>query len=106
MKHYVHPTDFEMKLFIAEDKLGGKPIAINWDERGRLWAALTMDYPNEMQREGEGRDRIVICEDSDGDGVADKVTTFADKLSIPTSLTFANGGVIVHQLPHTLFLKD
>src|SRR5262249_36786381 len=42
----------------------------------------------------------------DGDGKADKVTVFADKLSIPTSLVFANGGVIVHQPPHTLFLKD
>ena len=48
-----------------------------------------------MQPEGKGRDRIVICEDTDGDGAADKVTVFADKLSIPTSLTFANGGVIV-----------
>ena len=38
--------------------------------------------------------------------MADKFTVFADKLSIPTSLTFANGGVIVHQAPHTLFLKD
>jgi putative membrane-bound dehydrogenase-like protein len=53
-----------------------------------------------------GRDKIVICEDTNGDNVADKFTTFADKLSIPTSLIFANGGVIVHQAPDTLFLKD
>src|SRR5262249_12708445 len=66
----------------------------------------TVDYPNELQPEGRGRDRIVICEDTNGDGVADKFTVFADKLSIPTSLTFARGGVIVHQAPHTLFLKD
>jgi hypothetical protein len=59
-----------------------------------------------LQPKGKGRDRIVIVEDTDGDGVGDKVTTFADKLSIPTSLTFANGGVIVHQAPETLFLKD
>src|SRR5438552_1222861 len=87
MKHITTPVQFELKLFVDESKLGGgKPIAMCWDERGRLWVALTVDYPNERQREGEGRDRIVICEDTDGDGVCDKVTTFADKLSIPTSI--------------------
>ncbi len=106
IKHFVTPVDFEVKPFVAEDKLGGKPIAMTWDEQGRLWVAVSVDYPNEMQAEGEGHDRIVICEDTDGDGICDKVTTFADKLSIPTSLHVAYGGVIVHQAPHTLFLKD
>ncbi|HZT82882.1 MAG TPA: PVC-type heme-binding CxxCH protein, partial [Gemmataceae bacterium] len=105
-KHYVHPADLEMKLFATEAQLGGKPICLNWDERGRLWVAITADYPNEKQPEGKGRDRILILEDTDGDGRADKVTVFADKLSIPTSLAFARGGVIVHQPPQTLFLKD
>src|SRR5262249_44189941 len=68
--------------------------------------AVTVDYPNERKPKGQGRDKIIICEDTDGDGVADKFTVFADKLSIPTSLIFARGGVIVHQLPHTLFLKS
>jgi putative membrane-bound dehydrogenase-like protein len=106
MKHYVHPVDFELKLFVDESKLGGKPICMNWDERGRLWVALTIDYPNNLQPEGQGHDRIVICEDTDGDGVADKVTVFADKLSLPTSMCFSNGGVIVTAPPHTLFLKS
>jgi putative membrane-bound dehydrogenase-like protein len=106
LKHVIVPVGFEVKLFASEAQLGGKPICMNWDERGRLWVAITRDYPNERQPEGQGRDRIVVCEDTDGDGVADKFTVFADKLSIPTSLTFARGGVIVHQAPHTLFLKD
>ena len=56
---------------------------------------MTVDYP-EQHAAGRARARpIVICEDTDGDGVADKFTVFADKLSIPTSLAFANGGVIV-----------
>jgi uncharacterized protein len=105
-KHYVHPADFEMKLFASEPHFGGKPIAMNWDEQGRLWVPVTVDYPNELKRDGEGRDKIVVCEDTDGDGVADKYSVFADKLSIPTSLTFAYGGIIVHQAPHTLFLRD
>jgi uncharacterized protein len=106
MRHIVHPVDFDLKLFVDEKQLGGKPICMNWDEKGRLWVALTLDYPNERQPKGKGRDRIVICEDTDGDGVADKVTTFADNLSIPTSFAFANGGIVVHQAPDTLFLKD
>ncbi len=106
LKHIVHPTDFEVKLFADESLLGGKPICMTWDERGRLWVALTMDYPNELKPEGEGRDRIVILEDTKGTGRADKVTVFADKLSIPTSLAFWKGGVVVHQAPHTLYLKD
>jgi putative membrane-bound dehydrogenase-like protein len=105
MKHYQHPAGFEMKLFASEPNFGGKPIAMAWDERGRLWVAVTVDYPNNMQPTGQGNDKIVICEDTDGDGVADKFTVFADKLSIPTSLAFAYGGVIVTQAPNTLFLK-
>ncbi|WP_439630992.1 PVC-type heme-binding CxxCH protein [Gemmata sp.] len=106
VKHFVTPRDFEVKVFVTEDKLGGKPIAMNWDERGRLWVSVTVDYPNEMQPEGQGRDKIVVCEDTDGDGACDTVTTFADKLSIATSLLPYAGGLIVHQAPHTLFLKD
>ncbi len=106
MRHMVTPVDFELQLFADETLFQGKPICMNWDERGRLWLALTYDYPNELQPAGKGRDRIVIVEDTTGDGVADKVTTFADKLSIPTSIAFYDGGVIVHQAPHTLYLKD
>ena len=106
MKHFVTPVDFEVKLFAAEPDIGGKPICMNWDERGRLWIAETFDYPNEKQPEGKGRDRIRILEDTNGDGRADKFTVFAEKLSIPTSITFYKGGVIVHQAPDTLYLKD
>jgi len=105
-KHFSIPEGFELQLFASDPDLQGKPIAMNWDERGRLWVALTIDYPNELQPPGQGRDKIVICEDTNGDNIADKFTIFADKLSIPTSLIFANGGVIVHQAPDTLFLKD
>lgn len=106
MQHLVTPEDFEVKLFASEKLLGGKPICMNWDERGRLWVAITADYPNELQKQGAGRDKIVILEDTDHDGVADKVTTFAEKLSIPTSMAFYKGGVVVHQAPHTLYLTE
>ena len=103
--HLVLRPGFEVKLFAAEPDVA-KPICLAWDERGRLWVAETFDYPNELQKPGEGRDRIKICEDTDGDGRADKFTVFAEKLSIPTSIVFANGGILVSQAPDTLFLKD
>ncbi len=104
-KHIVVQPGFESKLWAADPDIT-KPIALAWDDRGRLWIAETVDYPNEQQPEGQGRDRIKICEDTDGDGKADKFTIFADKLTIPTSLCFANGGVIVIEGGHTLFLQD
>ncbi len=106
VKHYVTPVGFEVRPFVTEEKLGGKPLAMAWDEKGRLWVSVTLDYPNERKGEGQGRDRIVICTDTDGDGVCDTVTPFADKLSIVTSILPYAGGVIVHQAPVTLFLKD
>ena len=93
-KHIVVPKGFRAEVYVTEKELGGKPICMAWDERGRLWAALTTDYPNELNPPAKGRDRIVFCEDTDGDGKGDKVTVFAEGLSIPTSLFFARGGVV------------
>ncbi len=97
--------DLRLELFAAEPDIA-KPIAFAWDERGRCWVAETRDYPHDVKRTGEGNDSIKICEDTDGDGKADKFTVFADKLNIPTSLVFVNGGIIVSQPPRFLFLKD
>ena len=97
--------DLRLELFAAEPDIA-KPIAIAWDERGRCWVAETSDYPHGVKPGGEGNDRIKICEDTNGDGKADKFTVFAEHLNIPTSLTFANGGIIVAQPPRFLFLKD
>ena len=105
MKHMAMAPGFEPKFFAGEPKIV-KPICMAFDEKGRLWVAETVDYPNDLQEPGKGNDRITICEDTTGAGVADKFTVFADKLSIPTSMVFANGGVIVSQAPDMLFLKD
>ncbi len=63
-KHMSTPVGFRPELFAAEPAIG-KPLALNWDERGRLWIVETVDYPNELQPPGAGRDRIRICEDTD-----------------------------------------
>ena len=100
------PVGFDLQLF-ASEPLIINPIYINWDEKGRLWAIETVDYPNEVRENKEGgQDKIVILEDTDHDGKADKSTVFADKLNIPTSFTFSDGGIVVAQAPYFLFLKD
>jgi putative membrane-bound dehydrogenase-like protein len=99
------PIDLRLELFASEPDIT-KPIAFAWDERGRLWVAETRDYPHGVTESGQGNDSIKICEDTNGDGRADKFTVFADKLNLPTSLVFARGGIIVAQSPRFLFLKD
>ncbi len=99
------PADCEVKLFASEPDIA-KPIAFAWDERGRCWVVETRDYPHGVVESGVGQDDIKICEDTDGDGKADKFTVFADKLNLPTGIVFANGGIIVSQPPRFLFLKD
>ncbi|HET6538840.1 MAG TPA: PVC-type heme-binding CxxCH protein, partial [Chryseolinea sp.] len=100
------PLGFDLELFASEPDIIN-PIAMEWDEKGRLWVIETVDYPNTVRDDkGAGDDRIKICEDTDGDGKMDKATVFAENLNIPTSMVFANGGIIVSQAPHFLFLKD
>ncbi|NRF41164.1 PVC-type heme-binding CxxCH protein [Pedobacter foliorum] len=100
------PVDFDIQLFASEPDIIN-PISMAWDEKGRLWVIETIDYPNTIRnKDGKGDDRIKICEDTDGDGKADKFTIFADGLNIPTSIMFSNGGVIVAQAPNFIFLKD
>lgn len=100
------PVDFEIQLFAQEPDVVN-PIAMAWDERGRLWVVESVDYPNTfVETDGLANDRIKILEDTDGDGRADKFTIFAEDLNIPTSMVFANGGVIVSMAPDIVFLKD
>lgn len=105
-KHLVTPQGLVPRLFVSEPDLTGKPIFCTWDAAGRLWVCETYDYPNELQPPGEGRDRIRICEDTDGDGRAEHFTVFAEQLSIPTAIAFYRGGVIVQSGTETLYLKD
>jgi putative membrane-bound dehydrogenase-like protein len=105
MKFIQHPAEFRLELFASEPDII-KPITFSFDERGRLWVIEAHDYPNLVLQGAPGHDRIKILEDTDGDGRADKITLFADRLNLPSSLVFANGGVIVAAAPHMLFLKD
>jgi putative membrane-bound dehydrogenase-like protein len=99
------PADCELKLFAAEPDIA-KPIAFAWDERGRCWVVETRDYPHGVSENGEGQDSVKICEDTDGDGKADKFTVFADKLNLPTGIVFARKGIIVAAPPKFIYLED
>jgi type 1 glutamine amidotransferase len=78
MKHIQVPVDFNLELFAAEPNVM-HPIAVSWDEQGKLYVLITKDYPNERKQEG-GSDYIMVCEDTDKDGKADKFTPFAEGL--------------------------
>jgi len=107
IKHIVVPQGLKVELVAADPDIY-RPICMNWDEQGRLWIAETTDYPHNIQESGSGNgnDRLVLCEDTKGNGRMDKFTVFADKLSIPAGFTFYNGGVIVFEGHKTVFLKD
>lgn len=99
---------FEVNCFASEEdfpELFVKPIAIRFDAKGRLWVSTSTTYP-QIVPGAEPEDKILILEDTNGDGKADTCEVWADKLHIPLSFEFGNGGVFVSDQPHLTFLKD
>ncbi|MCA9217407.1 MAG: azurin, partial [Planctomycetales bacterium] len=98
---------FEVNLFAGEEQFPeiGAPIQMRWDSRGRLWVSCSTTYPH-VYPGNEPDDKIVILEDTDRDGRADKSTVFADNLHIPLSFEFGDGGLYVSEMPHLTFIKD
>ena len=78
---------------------------MNWDQKGRLWVACAPLYPH-VKPGHRATDRIVVLEDTDGDGKADVSTTFAEDLLIPTAVLPGDGGVYVGNSTELLHLKD
>ena len=97
------PPGFAVELVAAEPDIVN-PIAMTFDDRGRIWITESLEYPR--KEPGPGRDRVKVLEDTDGDGRADKVTVFADGLNIPTGIAVGYGGVWVLNAPDLLFLRD
>ncbi|MEO5803589.1 MAG: PVC-type heme-binding CxxCH protein [Verrucomicrobiota bacterium] len=95
---------FEVNLFAA-DPLINKPIQMAFDERGRLFVATTTLYPQIKPGE-KATDKIIVLEDADGDGRADKTTVFADDLYIPTGVLPGNKGIYTFDDTTFLHLRD
>jgi lysophospholipase L1-like esterase len=106
-KAFTLPEGYEINLFASEVDFPDlkKPVQMNFDARGRLWVTTMPSYP--MYLPGRPvNDKILIFEDTDGDGKADKQTVFADGLHVPTGFELGDGGVYVSQQPNLMFLKD
>jgi glucose/arabinose dehydrogenase len=108
------PPGFEIQLFAAEPQIN-KPINMAFDSKGRLWVTSNFEYPFATPKEkfdpATGRtkgskDKIVILEDTDGDGRSDKTTTFADELNIPTGVLPYGNGCIAWSIPNLWYLED
>ncbi len=97
----------KVNLFASEKQFPElvNPVQMSWDTQGRLWVAVWPTYPHWRPKEPMN-DKILILEDTDGDGKADKCTVFADGLHCPTGFEFYDGGVLVAQAPDLVFLKD
>ncbi|MGL6076541.1 MAG: PVC-type heme-binding CxxCH protein [Fimbriiglobus sp.] len=102
------PGNLEVKCFVDESIFPeiAKPVQMNFDNKGRLWVSTMPSYPQWRPGDPRAADKLVIFEDTNGDGKADKRTVFYDKLHCPTGFEFYNGGVLVIDQPRMLFLKD
>ena len=89
----------------AEEPQVQQPIAMAIDDRGRVWVAEAYEYPLRAKGE-EGRDRILIFEDTDGDGSLDKRKVFIEGLNLVSGLEVGFGGVWVGAAPYFMFIPD
>lgn len=104
-KIQIHP-EFDLSLVAAEPQVVN-PISIDWDHRGRMWAVLTRSYPEKQQFSKRApADEIVILEDDNRDGRADRVKSFYKGIDLATSLVLHENGIIVAAAPEIFILRD
>ena len=104
---FILADGFEIELVVSEVDFPEmvNPVALDIDARGRLWVTTNPSYPQYLPGTPVD-DKILIYEDSTGDGKADKQTVFADKLHLPIGIALGDGGAYVSQQPDLMFLKD
>lgn len=105
-KRFGAADGFETTVFAAEPDVQN-PIAMTWDSRGRMWVAENYTYAERPQRfDLSLRDRVLVLEDTTGDGVADRRTVFTDRVQMLTSVEVGHGGVWLMCPPRLLFIPD
>ncbi len=104
-KHFEMPEGFRALLFAGEPDVV-QPIGITTDDRGRLWVVETQTYPTWITDGKPGHDRILIFEDSDGDGSFDSRKVFAGNLANLSGIEVGFGGAWLTAAPNLLFLPD
>lgn len=98
------PPGFHVRLCAAEPDVQ-QPIAMAFDDRGRLWVAEAYSYPVRVP-DDQARDRILIFEDTDGDSKFDKRTVFIEGLNLVSGLEYGFGGIWVGAAPYLMFIPD
>lgn len=107
MKTFKIEKGFRIVL-VASEPMIESPIAMSFDDQGRLYVVEMRGYMHDLAGAGETEPtgRISLLEDTDGDGRMDKVTPFLDKLVMPRAVMAVNGGVLVAEPPNLFFCKD
>ncbi len=107
IKHMTVPKGVKVQLFASEKEFPDliSPVQMAFDTKGRLWVASWPSYP-ERRPTDVVTDKLLIFEDTNGDGKADKMTTFLDGLNCPTGFQFYKDGVLVVQAPDLWFVRD
>jgi putative heme-binding domain-containing protein len=104
-QRFTLPPGFEIQLVAAEPKIQ-KPLNMAFDARGRLWITDTVEYPYAAPPDKPARDSIKILEDTNNDGRADKIITFAEGLNIPIGILPYKNGVIAYSIPNIYYFED
>jgi len=104
LKHFRIAPGLRMELVACEPQIES-PVAMAFDEDGRLWVVEMRDYPNGPKRGEKPAGRIRILEDRDGDGFFEKSTIFADNLLFANGLLPWRGGVLVTAAPAIMHLE-
>lgn len=98
---------FKVEL-VASEPMIQDPIAVSWDDQGRMYVVEMRGYMHDMDAAGEDQPigRIQRLEDTDGDGKYDKATTFVDKLLMPRAVMAIGDGALVAEPPNLTFYHD
>ena len=108
LKTLTVPEGYKVEQFASEKEFPNlaNPVQLSFDNKGRLWVATMPSYPHYRPGDRRPDDKLLIYEDTNGDGRADKEIVFADKLHLPIGIEFAPEGVYVAEEPHLMLLRD